>query len=467
MAKEINKNSEEELDAALEGELLETELEEAYGVSENDGDTENEAEVNLAFDATAEELADLLAKEGLSETLSEEEAQQEIFVQEDQLQSLLESILFANPKPLTFDAFKQIFKGTNIKTKQLRKALEEYAQSLADSSRGVYLEEVAGGFQLRTKLENTEFLKNAVKQRPFKVSGPSLEVLAIIAYKQPCIKAEVDTIRGVESGHLVRVLMDKGLVAFDGKSDLPGKPMLYKTTKKFLEVFGLRNIRELPSFEEIEQLIPEGIEPKTEEKKTLDSLTGELSLDYARRDQEAEEELVKISDQLSVITTTSDYFEQEKERQRQQRDKDRADDIRERILLGQEEVEDKDIKWLKRYEEKLMAPVEEAPVVAAVTDAVTAENASSVEEVISTEESVSVSSETSETIVSKDEAEKELVETIEALTSEEEKIVIETAEEGAKATPSAETRIGSLAEAAKSANALFDDEDDSANKVEI
>ncbi len=302
---------------------------------------------------TSEELQDLMDQEGL--VASPEEPAQEVFIEETQLKSLIESILFSSPKPMTFDAIKQVFKGTNIKSKELRKVLHEYAQDLANVSRGVFIEEVAGGYQLRTKLENVEFLKQAVRQKPFRISGPSMEVLAIIAYKQPCIKAEVDTIRGVESGHLIRVLMDKGLVQFDGKSDLPGKPMLYKTTKKFLEVFGLRNIRELPTLEEIDQLIPEGIGPETEEKKTLSDMSDELTLDYARRDMEAEEEYEKIAGRLSDISTTSEYFEKEKERQRLQRDKDRADDIRERMILGQL-VEEREINWLKRFEEKMMEP---------------------------------------------------------------------------------------------------------------
>ncbi len=326
----------EEIDNEVDLVEDEIELEE---VAQKTGDVLHDEETQALMDA-----------EGLVSEMAQEEELQEVFVEQDQLMSLIESLLFASPKPISFDVIKQVFKGTNVKTKDLRRALQEYAGSLANAQRGVYLEEVAGGYQIRTKLDNVDFLKNSTKQRPFKVSGPSMETLAIIAYKQPCIKAEVDSIRGVESGHLIRVLMDKGLVQFEGKSDLPGKPMLYKTTKKFLEVFGLRNIRELPSLEEIEQLIPEGITP-AEDKKTLDQLTGELSLDYALRDMEAEEELNKISDKLGEIKTTSEYFEQEKVRQRDQRDKDRADDIRERLLLGQY-VEDNDMSWLKRYEQK-------------------------------------------------------------------------------------------------------------------
>lgn len=359
-----------EIDQAESKEMLEEiEMEmDAQEASESE-------ETSYGANQTSDEMAALMEQEGL--VAASEEDQREIFIEEDRLKSLLESILFSSPKPMTFDAIKSVFKGTNIKSKQVRRALEEYAADLAAQDRGVYIEEIAGGYQLRTKIENAEFLKQVVKQRPFRISGPSMEVLAIIAYKQPCIKAEVDTIRGVESGHLIRVLMDKGLLQFDGKSDLPGKPMLYKTTKKFLEVFGLRNIRELPSLEEIDQLIPEGIGGEEEEKQTLDMLTGELSLDYGARDAEAEEEFSKITDRLSEITTSSEYFEQEKERQRQQRDKDKADDIRERMIMGQD-VEKNEISWLKRFEEKLLAaeatPTEAIPVEAA-TEA-TAETAS-------------------------------------------------------------------------------------------
>ncbi len=343
---DINSTEMNELESqAIESEALEMEASDTVEIEAEAQETE------YAQNQTSEELTSLMEQEGLVASVDEE--QQEVFIEDDRLKSLLESILFSSPKPMTFDAIKAVFKGTNIKTKQLRRALEEYAADLASQERGVYIEEIAGGYQLRTKIENAEFLKNVVKQRPFRISGPSMEVLAIIAYKQPCIKAEVDTIRGVESGHLIRVLMDKGLLQFDGKSDLPGKPMLYKTTKKFLEVFGLRNIRELPSLEEIDQLIPEGIGGEEEEKKTLDMLTGELSLDYGARDAEAEEEFSKITDRLSEISTSSEYFEKEKERQREQRDKDKADDIRERMIMGQS-VDDNEIKWLKRYEDKLL-----------------------------------------------------------------------------------------------------------------
>lgn len=276
------------------------------------------------------------------------------FVEEERLDSILESILFASDRPVSLNQIKMVFKGTNIRSDKIRRALDRLAVELAGSRRGVTLEEVPGGYQLRTKVDNMQFLTRTLKARPFKLSGPALETLAIVAYKQPLIKAEVDEIRGVESGHLLRALMEKGLINFEGKSDLPGKPMQYGTTKKFLEIFGLRNLKELPTLSQIDELLPEGIDEAQAEKPTLSQITDSLSQEAASTYSEGEDELMKITEQLQVITTTTDFFEQEKVRQRQKRDEERASSIREALLVG-EEVSTRDRNWLTRYDEALMA----------------------------------------------------------------------------------------------------------------
>lgn len=282
----------------------------------------------------------------------DEDAPPQTFVEHSQLISITESLLFATDRPLTVAAIHGIFKGTNIKPSHVRKALDELMASYADAYRGVTLEEVQGGYQLRTKLDNAEFIKRVSKVRPFKLSGPSLETLAIIAYKQPITKSDVDQIRGVESGHLVRALMERNLVQFQGKSDLPGRPMFYGTTKKFLDIFGLRNLNELPTLSEIDELIPEGIGAEAEEKPKLADLTDSMSEEVKGSYSEGEEELGKITDQLNAITTSSDFFEEEKRRQKEKRDFDRAQDIREALTLG-DLVEDKDRKWLERYDREV------------------------------------------------------------------------------------------------------------------
>jgi segregation and condensation protein B len=183
--------------------------------------------------------------------------------------------------------------------------------------------------------------------------------LSIIAYKQPVIKSEVDEIRGVESGHLVRALMEKNLVKFAGKSELPGKPMLYATTKQFLELFGLRNIRELPTLNEIDKLIPEGIGPENEiDGETLGSLADKIALAPGKSYSEAETELLSITESLSGISTSTEFFEQEKIRERERRDQERAQDLRERQIVG-ETLSEIDAKWLLKFEAKIESHVQQ------------------------------------------------------------------------------------------------------------
>ena len=279
------------------------------------------------------------------------------FIESDQLMSIIESLLFSTDKPVSIATIKQIFKGSNIRTKDITRAMDLLASEFAAPSRGVSLEEVNGGYQLRTKSDNADYLRRLAKVRPFRLSGPALEVMAIVAYKQPITKHEVDEIRGVESGHLLRALMERGLINFVGKSDLPGKPMTYGSTRKFLETFGLRNLKELPTLSEIDELIPEGI-GEVEEKETLSDITDRMSTEITATYSEGEDELLKINEQLQKVDTTSEFFEQEKQRERERRDRDRAQEIRERILVG-ELVEEKDRRWLDRFDAKM---AEGAPI---------------------------------------------------------------------------------------------------------
>ena len=220
--------------------------------------------------------------------------------------SIMESLLFSSDKPVGLAAFKQVFEGTSVDVKDIKKALEELKSLYRDSSRGVSLEEINGGWQLRTKVENREFLKKLTRPKPFRLSGPALEVLSIIAYRQPIIKSEVDRVRGVESGHLMRSLMEKKLISFQGKSDLPGKPLQYGTTARFLEVFGLKNLKELPSLEDMDQLLPDGMGSEGETDTKLSDITGGLSQTQESADLygEGEKELMDIGETLKKIKTT-------------------------------------------------------------------------------------------------------------------------------------------------------------------
>ncbi len=319
-------------------------------------DAETEKDMELETQNT---IPGFEAEELSASPAEEDQPEQELeFIDSFQLLSIIESLLFATDKPLSLGTLKQVFQGTTVDTKTIKQTMDQLLSIYADPTRGVALEEVHGGWQLRTKLDNMDFLKKIVKTRPFRLSGPALEVLSIIAYKQPLIKNEVDQIRGVESGHLVRALMEKGLVSFEGKTDLPGKPMAYSTTRKFLEIFGLRNLQELPSLSEIDQLLPDGIGEEIVEKETLSDVTDRMSTHVTTASySEGEEELMDITNKLGAITTSSEFFEQEKLRQKQKRDKEKAEDIREALTMG-ETVETKDIRWLEKYEAQLLAPQE-------------------------------------------------------------------------------------------------------------
>ncbi len=316
-----------------------------------------------------EDLASDLSLEGTElDAFESAEIEEVYFVEEERLESIIESILFASDRPVSLASLKLVFKGTNVRTDKIKRALDQLAVEYAGGRRGVTLEEVPGGFQLRTKIDNMEFLRRTLKARQFKLSGPALEVLSILAYKQPVIKAEIDEIRGVESGHLLRALMEKGLANFDGKSELPGRPMQYATTKKFLEIFGLRNLKELPTLSQIDELLPDGIGEETpEEKPTLSSITDALSESIGNSYSQGEDELMKIQVQLEEITTSSQFFEEEKVRQAKKRDQEKAQNIREALAMN-EPVSNRDANWLKRYDEALAAPPSPVDVTVAPGD---------------------------------------------------------------------------------------------------
>lgn len=302
-------------------------------------------------ETTEIEIANLDPNELTELTPEQSELTPETQLTDEEAISILESLLFISDRPLGLTTFKNAFENTNVNTKKIKELIDELKMDLVQRRRGVTLEEVDGAYQLRTKVDNQDYIKKILKPKIFKLTGPSLETLSVIAYKQPCIKSQVDEVRGVESGHLIRALMDKGLVAFEGKSDLPGRPMLYKTTRKFLEIFGLRNLSELPSLSEIEELLPEGI-GEDEDKETLSELAVKLEDEYGDQSYSiGEEELGKITEQLSGISTQTEFFEVEKQRQREARDRDRAEAIREALIL-EETVDPKDVKWLERYESK-------------------------------------------------------------------------------------------------------------------
>jgi segregation and condensation protein B len=180
------------------------------------------------------------------------------------VESVIEAILFASDEPLSIDRLVSIAEFTGG-TKQVRQCIETLNQQYADAGRAFRIEEIAGGFQMMTMPEYNIWLKKLLRDRgDNKLTAVALETLAIIAYKQPIIRADVEAIRGVACGEMIRSLMYKGLVKIVGKAEVLGRPLLYGTTKKFLEVFGLSTLKDLPKVEELKQP-NQSLEPERQE----------------------------------------------------------------------------------------------------------------------------------------------------------------------------------------------------------
>ena len=169
----------------------------------------------------------------------------------DDIKNIIESLLFVSQEPLTIDRFKKIISGTE--TKDLREALEDLKADYEARQGGFFLNQVAGGYQIHTRPEYMEWIKRLLQPKPMRLSKAALETLAIIAYKQPVIRSDVEHIRGVDCGGVLRVLLERKFVRVLGRKEIAGRPLIYATTKRFLEVFDLKNLKDLPTPKEIEE----------------------------------------------------------------------------------------------------------------------------------------------------------------------------------------------------------------------
>ena len=169
----------------------------------------------------------------------------------DDIKNIIESLLFVADEPLSIDRFKNII--GQAETKEIRQALEELGADYETRQGGFYLNQVAGGYQIRTRSEYMQWIKRLLQPKPLRLSKAALETLAIIAYKQPVIRNDVEHIRGVDCGGVLRVLLERKFIRVLGRREIPGRPLIYATTKRFLEVFDLKNLKDLPTPKEIEE----------------------------------------------------------------------------------------------------------------------------------------------------------------------------------------------------------------------
>jgi segregation and condensation protein B len=170
-----------------------------------------------------------------------------------QLQAILEAIVYITDEPLTAQQIAAAIERPLDKVKSL---LDQLVEEYAKPEHGLSIREIAGGYKMATKAEHHEAVRAFVKKLtpPMKLSLPALETLAVIAYKQPVTTPEIMEIRGVQGAGVLKTLLDRKLIAEAGRKDVVGRPLTYKTTKEFLVQFGLKDLKELPTLKEFEEL---------------------------------------------------------------------------------------------------------------------------------------------------------------------------------------------------------------------
>jgi len=177
-------------------------------------------------------------------------------VDKEQIRAILESLLFASGEPLPLS---RLYELVDADKKRVREALEELQEQCNQPGRGVRLVEAAGGWQFQTSPENAAWVGRLLQSKPVRLSRPSLETLSIIAYRQPVTRPEIEEIRGVDSGGVLKTLLDYDFIQIQGRKDVPGKPLIYGTAKRFLEFFRLKSLGDLPTLKEMEDLQEEAL----------------------------------------------------------------------------------------------------------------------------------------------------------------------------------------------------------------
>ena len=171
----------------------------------------------------------------------------------EEMQAALEAIIYAADEPATLD---QIANALGVEKTEARAALDLLVASYATDQRGIEVRKVAGGWKFYTKPQHHDMVRKFIKslQPPLRLTMPALETLAVIAYKQPITVPEINEIRGVHVGGVIKTLLEKRLITTAGRREVIGRPILYRTSKQFMMRFGLSDLEELPSLKEFEQL---------------------------------------------------------------------------------------------------------------------------------------------------------------------------------------------------------------------
>jgi segregation and condensation protein B len=175
-------------------------------------------------------------------------------MEDSEKRRIVEAVILGSPEPISAQRVAAVI--AYCKPAKVSKLVVELNAEYIKQGRSFEIDEVAGGYQVRTLPEYASYLQQIQPQRPLRLSKAALETLAIVAYRQPVTRAEIENVRGVDAGAVVRSLLERKLLRLNGHKEVAGRPMLYSTTSRFLEVFGLEKLDDLPSLREIAALAP-------------------------------------------------------------------------------------------------------------------------------------------------------------------------------------------------------------------
>ena len=220
-------------------------------------------------------------------------------MEREEIKAIIENILLAADQPVSETQFKNLF-GDEVEKVSFKSVLEELIDEY--NSRNLQILQVAEGYQLCTRHDYSNWVRKFLKfDKTRKLSQPSLDTLSIIAYKQPLTKAEVEEIRGVDSSGVVRTLLEKKIISPGGRKKVPGRPIMYRTTRKFLEYFGLKDLSDLPTLEDFKESELEDQIPPDQTTLPFDELSGD---DSEKMADVASEEEAQSTDPTEINSST-------------------------------------------------------------------------------------------------------------------------------------------------------------------
>jgi len=253
-------------------------------------------------------------------------------MEKQELKPILESLIFASEEPLALNTMATVMEEKEVMKADIKDALMELMQDYQTfPDRGFFLREVGGAWQFVTKPAFAEFLQKLDVAKPKSLSQASLETLAILAYRQPIVRSEIEQIRGVDSGGVLKTLLERGWIKIVGRREEAGQPLIYGTTPAFLELFHLTSLEELPSMKEIEQIVEEeqkiktgALETSAESAEISDRPVSEEAMERETAVFDAnlpadDEALADLETSLKILRKTEkEIFPQEKKAEEEQ-----------------------------------------------------------------------------------------------------------------------------------------------------